>query len=366
LEISSPLLDSLVQWLTPLLPFSGLVLAVILGLAVVNKYLNKQVESHKAFQFRKQLIFTGAVMVAIIILLIAIPIDDGLRGQLFGLLGIMVSAIIALSSTTIVGNIMAGLMLRSVGSFNIGDFIKIADHFGRVSEIDILHVEIQTEDRDLKTLPNLYLIHQPFAVIHSTGTIISSEVSLGYDVDRVLLEKLLIEAATDAGLSDPFVQIMALGDFSVNYRVGGMLSEVKHLISSRSRLRGKIMDHLHSNGIEIASPTLMNQRQFPQETAFIPAYSAVTENPDGSKAVVEDLVFDKAERASKIERLRQRLADNVKKLSELESATSDKVKAEDVGNKEQKPGSADKAALYQHQNERLKFWLNELEKSEQN
>lgn len=357
MEAISLFIESVSSWLTPYVPFSATALLVVLFLVVLGKYLNKQARLHTGFQFRKQLIFGAAVVLAVIALLIAIPINDGLRGQLFGLLGILVSAIIALSSTTIVGNIMAGIMLRSVNSFNMGDFIKIDSHFGRISEIDLLHVEIQTEDRDLKTLPNLYLIHQPFTVIHSTGTIISSEVSLGYDVDRNRLEKLLLRAARDAGLGDPFVQIMALGDFSVNYRVGGMLNEVKHLISSRSRLRAKILDHLHNSGIEIASPTLMNQRQFPKETQYIPSWSAASESSPEPSAV-EDMVFDKAERATKVDRLRQRLETNLKKMGELEE------QAKEVRDDQQKLEMTDKVALYHHQNERLRFWLKELDKKE--
>ena len=376
----SPAFDAFSQWVLAVLPFSALMLVVILALGAINKYLTKQAHSHRGFQFRRQLIFSGAVIVGMIILLIAVPINEALRGQLFSLLGIMVSAIIALSSTTIVGNIMAGFMLRSINSFNIGDFVKIGGHFGRVSEIDMLHIEIQTEDRDLQTLPNLFLINQPLTVIHSAGTIISSELSLGYDVDRIQVEKLLIEAATDAGLNDPFVQIMALGDFSVNYRVGGMLNEVKHLISSRSVLRTKIMDHLHRNGIEIASPTLMNQRQFTADTLLIPANSGNNEVREQARLSVEDMVFDKAERATKIARLRQRLEANLKKLGELAETTKDNTedkiheKGDDKNagkgspntpvNRQEKLSNTEKAALYQQQNERLRFWLEELEKVE--
>ena len=351
METINELPQAMLSLLGPYVPFGALSFVVIIFLAGLSKYLNKQAKEQTGFAFRKQLIFSGAVILGIIVLLIAIPIDDGLRGQLFSLLGIMVSAIIALSSTTIVGNIMAGLMLRTIHSFNIGDFVKIADHFGRVSEIDLLHVEIQTEDRDLKTLPNLFLIHQPFTVIHSTGTIISAEVSLGYDTDRKLLEKYLLEAAEQAGLSDPFVQVMALGDFSVNYRVGGMLNEVKHLISSRSKLRCMVMDHLHGNGIEIASPNLMNQRPFASEKLFIPPQSALLDENKEAPSIVEDIVFDKAERATKIDRLRQRLDSNIKKLGELEA------NVKDTSDKEEKAIFKEKAALYQHQNDRLKQWL---------
>ena len=45
-----------------------------------------------------------------------------------------------LSSTTFIGNIMAGLMLRVVRSFRPGDFVHVGDYFGRVSEQSLFHV----------------------------------------------------------------------------------------------------------------------------------------------------------------------------------------------------------------------------------
>lgn len=347
-------------WLQSMLPFGALTFLLIIGLGALNRFLKRKTQQRAELQFRKQLIFSVSVILTLIILLIALPVKDSLRGQLFSLLGIMVSATIALSSTTIVGNIMAGLMLRSIHSFNIGDFIKVNGLFGRVSEIDIFHVEIQTEDRDLQTLPNLFLISQPLTVILSTGTVISSEVSLGYDVDRNTLEKLLLEAAEKAGLEDPFVQIMALGDYSINYRVGGMLTEVRHLISSRSKLRAAMLDILHKNHIEIASPTLMNQRQFPKETRFIPPTSNVVETGGEKPSNIEAIVFDKAERATKVDRLKKRLEQNERFLLELEKEVANSKDDQLIASIERKQ------SLFRHQNERLKQYLKDVEKKKEN
>ena len=131
---------------------------------------------------------------------------------------------------------MAGMMLRAVRSFRPGDFIRVGDYFRRVSEQGLFHVEIQTEDRDLTTMPNLYLVTNPFKVIRSSGTIISAEVSLGYDIPRTKIESLLIEAALAVQLEEPFVLVTELGDFAVTYRISGLFPKVKHILSTRSAL----------------------------------------------------------------------------------------------------------------------------------
>ena len=93
--------------------------------------------------------------------------------------------------------------------------------------MDLLHTEIQTEERDLTTLPNLYLISNPIRVMRQSGTLLSVEVSLGYDVSRHTVEQLLVQAALDTGLESPYLQILNLGDFSVSYRISGLLKETQ-------------------------------------------------------------------------------------------------------------------------------------------
>ena len=48
-----------------------------------------------------------------------------------------------------------------------------------------------------------------------------------------------------AELKDPFVQVLDLGDFSVTYRVAGLLEDTKRLLTFRSRLRVAMLDCLH-------------------------------------------------------------------------------------------------------------------------
>ncbi|RNI13771.1 hypothetical protein EFE42_06545 [Methanohalophilus sp. RSK] len=102
-----------------------------------------------------------------------------------------------------------------------GDYIRSGDIFGRVTDKTILYTRIQSEDRDLITVPNLKLMSNPLITIRSSGTIISTNVSLAYDICRQDIETALLKAADEAGLEDSFVHVLELGDFSVTYKVGG-------------------------------------------------------------------------------------------------------------------------------------------------
>ncbi|NIS17901.1 MAG: mechanosensitive ion channel family protein [candidate division Zixibacteria bacterium] len=300
------LLNQIYESVKPILPSWVAVIGVIIALFLIRYFLQRHYSKIPGLKFRSQIITLILVLLGIVIVILLLPIKDTSKGQLLSLLGILLSAIIALSSTTFIGNAMAGLMLRAIRSFRPGDFISVGDYFGRISDRGLFHTEIQTIDSDLTTLPNMYLITNPVKVVRSSGTIISADVSLGYDVSRTKIEDLLLQAAEAADLEEPFMHVVDLGDFSVTYRISGLLKDVKHLISARSRLRKMMLDVLQRNGVEIVSPTYMNTRAVPEGAKVIPeAMPADGQAVSEAMPQPEKLVFEKADEAESIEKLRE-------------------------------------------------------------
>lgn len=292
----------------------ALAAAVGFALYVGNRRLVQHYQDRSHLKFRQQLIQIGGVLIAVLLVIMFMPFTSELRSDLLSLYGLIISATIALSSTTLVGNVMAGIMLKVIGSCRPGDYVTVGDYFGRVSEMDLLHTEIQTEQRDLTTLPNLYLVTNPVRVMQTSGTILTVDLSLGYDVSRHRIETALIRAATETGLESPFVQIVELGDFSVSYRVSGLLTDIAQLIEKRRELRSRTVDALHADGIEIVSPTFMNQRQYDSASEFIPQEThAPAESSD--TPVPDAIVFDKATKAESLEKLRNLLDETKLRLA---------------------------------------------------
>lgn len=306
------LLQKLLEWL----PSGGLTLLGIFSIFFIQKFLEiqskKKVESNKVFS---QLFVLFLSLGLIVVVILSSPLSDNTKGDLLSFFGIIISAAIALSSTTFLGNIMAGFMIRTLRKFQPGDFLRIDGDFGRVTELGLLHTEIQTPDRDLTIMPNLMLVTKPLKIMHK-GTIISSEVSLGYDVPREEIEKALLKAATSMKLEAPFVHIQSLGDFSVLYKISGFLNDIKTIISSRALLNSNVLDGLHEVGIEIVSPSFMNQRVFKDETRFIPLKRSKKKK---SKTVEdpEKVMFEKAEEASEVENTKKRIKEIREKVEEL-------------------------------------------------
>ncbi len=338
---------------------SGTVL-ILLILAYLSKRY-RSISTGKAFI---KLLFAIVALAGLIFFILTLPISDGNKQNILSFFGILIGAIIALSSTTFVSNGMSGIMLGQISPFKPGDFIRFENTFGRVSDVGILHTQIQSVDRDMITIPNLKLISTPLVTISSSGTIISATVSLGYDISRPDVEEALKTAAEKAELENIFVHVMELGDFSVTYKVGGLLKDVSILITRRSDLNRMVMDNLHQAGIEIVSPTFMNQRVYDDKKHFIPKMEILQDESPAMYEYVttmttEDVIFDKAIEAQIIKRMDELIVDLEDKGSVLK-AFVDNIEDEQVRNEEQ-----DRLLELFEQKDRLKEKLKALKDVEE-
>jgi small-conductance mechanosensitive channel len=189
--------------------------------------------------------------------------------------------------------------------------------------MDLLHTQVQTEFRDLVTVPNLFMVTQPLHVVRKSGTIVGCKLSLGYDVHHERVEEILLAAASGVGLKDAFVQVTDLGDFSISYRIAGLLEDVQSLISARSDLRKSVLDALHGAGIEIVSPSFMNTQAVAEGQRFMPEKASHSGKGRAPATRAEEVAFDVAKEAASIEELRSALELIEKELDELQEGGED-------------------------------------------
>lgn len=339
------LLDVLISLISP-----TAVVGILILLLVAKSLLFKRIETKDASgSLTKGLITTFIVLFGVLAFILTLPIEKELKGQILSFLGIIISAGIALSSTTVLGNLIAGIMNNTMNRFGIGDLIKIGDLQGRVTRKSIFHTEIQLEDSNFITIPNLYIASHPVKLTRKTNTVISASVSLGYDVPRNKIEDALKNAATSIGLKDPYVYITELGDFSVVYKIHGFLADSGKFFSTTSLLNSRVMDKLHEARIEIVSPGFMNQRQV-TDKEFIP----ITVVDDTSPIVdesPEDLIFDMAIKSEKLQSNKEILKQLEAKQEEL------KLKLKELKDKDPKESERINSLLQRY--EKLKQRIQE-------
>jgi len=283
---------------------AGVLIGLLVAVFIVHNRLLALYSKKPGQQHTRQLIMIGIYLFAAILAIILMPLSDETQWQLLSFLAILLSVTIALSSTTLVGNAMAGLMLRSLRNFRPGDYVRVGDHFGRITSINLLHVEIQTEELSLTTLPNLYLATNPVDVLRSSGTMLHVQVSLGYEMPRNQVEAALLKAADETGLTKPFVQILSLEDSSVSYQVSGSMTEIESLIDTRRKLRARVLDQLHAVGIEIGSPRHMNKRLLTTDSRTVQQGGAMPNSDDGQPGP-DAMLLDKTAQVEDLDNLKK-------------------------------------------------------------
>jgi len=324
-------MDSLFSLSKALSPLLGTLLGVSLLLYLSNRLLIARFPKLDGERkIPRQLTMLALTIVGVVVIVLALPVSENMQKQVLALIGVLLSGLLAFSSTTLIASLMAGLMLHVTKPFRTGDFVRVGEYFGRVSQQGLFDTEIQTEQRELVHLSNTFMVAHPVTVIRSSGTIVTASLSLGYDIHHLRVEERLLVAAQETGLEDSFVQILALGNDSITYRVSGLLIEVKSLLSARSNLYRNILDSLHGDGIEIVSPTFMNQRRLPDDAPILPPSLQPGANTDTTLAdepIPEELVFDKAEQAEQHENAKQALKDEITRLeTEAEGVKGDDKK----------------------------------------
>lgn len=313
-----------------------LVVFVFAGLFWANNWVFTHIDflSSKG----KQSLYRGIVgiffvLLGIVIFILSLPISQNAQSQILSLLGIVISAGIALSSTTLLGNLLAGFMNNSANRFKSGDLIEIENLKGRVTKKSFFYTEIQLEDSNFTTIPNIYLATKPLKNTRKSDTVISTEVSLGYDISRKIIESALIEGATKTGLTEPYVYVTSLGDFSVVYRISGFLEDTDTYFSTSYALNKYIMDALHKRDIEIISPSFMNQRQLSKDDIFI---SKPQIQIDEKQKTHEDQIFDKAKTFEKLESSKEKLQKELEETKDKEEISKIKEKIHKIENAKEK------------------------------
>lgn len=196
------------------------------------------------------------------------PYLPGSNSGVFQGISVFVGLIVSLGSSTVIGNIIAGLVITYMRPFKIGDCIKLNDTTGNVVEKTPLVTRIRTPKNEVVTIPNSFVMSSHTVNFSQSareyGLIIHSEVSIGYDVPWRTVNKLLVEAALNTpGVVDdprPFVLSTSLSDWYPVYQVNAYIKDADRLAEIYSDLHQNIQDRFNEAGVEIMSPHYMAVR----------------------------------------------------------------------------------------------------------
>lgn len=196
------------------------------------------------------------------------PYLPGSDSGVFQGISVFVGLIVSLGSSTIIGNIIAGLVITYMRPYRIGDRIKLNDTVGNVIEKTPFVTRLRTPKNEVVTIPNSFIMSSHTvnysASARQFGLIIHTSVTIGYDVPWRQVHQLLINAArlTPGVLEQPkpFVLETELSDYYPCYQINAYIKDADNQGPIMSDLLQNIQDVFAEAGIEIMSPQYIAAR----------------------------------------------------------------------------------------------------------
>lgn len=212
------------------------------------------------------------ISTSLLLMLLFIP---GIDEKALAVAGIVLGVIVSLSSTTTIGNIVAGSIIHYTRPIREGDRVEIDGAFGDVVSVELMFVHIKTIKDVIVSIPSLNVISKGIRNFSALdNTIVYASLTLGYDLDPCLVEELLLKSAskTDGILEQPapFVLIRSLNDYTVEYEINGYTDAPSSLIMTKSRLMKNVLLEFAKSDVQIMSPAYVDLMQMPPEKKIIP------------------------------------------------------------------------------------------------
>jgi len=210
-------------------------------------------------------------------LAMAYPYLPGAGTDAFKGLSVLIGLMISLGATSVVGQAAAGLILTYTRTLRPGEFVRIGEHEGTVTELGMFTTRIRTGLGEVLTIPNSMItstVTKNYSrTVQGAGYVVDTTVTIGYDTPWRQVEAMLLEAArrTDGILETPpaLVFQIALSDFYPEYRL--VAQAIPSLPSPRavllSELHANIQDVFNEHGVQIMSPHYLGD---PRQEKWVP------------------------------------------------------------------------------------------------
>jgi small-conductance mechanosensitive channel len=224
----------------------------------------------------------------------AYPYLPGAQSEAFKGISVLVGLMLTLGGSSLIGQGASGLILMYSRTLRVGEFVRINDQEGTVTEMGTFTTKIRTGLGEEISMPNSLIMGSVTKnysrAVRGQGFIVDTVVTIGYDTPWRQVESMLVEAAnrTEGVLASPEPKVFktALSDFYVEYRL------VCQAIPSQPRPRAEVMQMLHSHlldvfnehGVQIMSPHYLGD---PPHAKVVPKeqwWTAPTQAPEGKSA----------------------------------------------------------------------------------
>lgn len=216
-----------------------------------------------------------SVVIWLFALSAAYPFLPGANSLAFKGISVFFGLMLTLGSTGVMTHAMSGLVLIYSRALRKGDWIRLADNEGQVSEIGVLATKILTRENYIVTVPNAVVVSGKIINISAEsadgGVNLTTSVTIGYDTPWRQVHALLeLAARRTPGIDQqiaPVVRKLGLLDWYTSYELQVRLLPTTKLPDGRNALHSSIIDVFNEFGVQIMSPNFVMQ---PKAAVVVP------------------------------------------------------------------------------------------------
>ncbi|ENZ8048624.1 TPA: mechanosensitive ion channel domain-containing protein [Klebsiella pneumoniae] len=216
-----------------------------------------------------------SVVIWLFALSAAYPFLPGANSLAFKGISVFFGLMLTLGSTGVMTHAMSGLVLIYSRALRKGDWIRLADNEGQVSEIGVLATKILTRENYIVTVPNAVVVSGKIINLSAEsadgGVNLTTSVTIGYDTPWRQVHALLeLAARRTPGIDQqiaPVVRKQGLLDWYTSYELQVRLLPTTKLPDGRNALHSSIIDVFNEFGVQIMSPNFVMQ---PKAAVVVP------------------------------------------------------------------------------------------------
>lgn len=235
----------------------------------VKKFIKEPLAARKIRKSLRQCTTYFGYLV-VIIALICIWAYSYLGVWLIGGLGtsliIILTFVLGLFTSSILGNVLAYWVLGNISEFKRGDRVQIGDAYGDIVDLGTFFTKIKTIKDEIVSIPNLTIMGKNVKNFSALkAVLIPVSVTLGYNVDKDEAKRILIRCAEKTrGITRkkrPFVLLRDLGKYTVTYEINAYTNKPNELVEIKSELIDNILAEFRRSKIELLSPTYVTLKE---------------------------------------------------------------------------------------------------------
>ncbi|MDR0375646.1 MAG: mechanosensitive ion channel family protein [Treponema sp.] len=202
------------------------------------------------------------ILVYAFTIILVYPLLPNSESDVFKGVSVFVGILFSLGSSSVIGNLVAGIVVTYMRPFKLGDRIQIGNIIGFVVEKSATVTRLRTHKNEYITFPNSMILTSSITNYNFSadnendhGLILHITITFGYSTPWQTVHSILIDAALKTRRIEhdpmPFVLQTKLDDFYAHYEINAYTKAIEKVPAVYSELHKNIQNGFRDAGLDM-------------------------------------------------------------------------------------------------------------------